>query len=187
MTHYTLIVGHSFSLCDETNGDPMTDYFPGIWAIKSRKSALKFAQACLDRGDTVTVSDYDNPAYHESANYCIKALGLSQPLFTLPAALPKPVVTSDKPATLAAFKKFLTPGLKITVDWLNSDGTVKSSRETFVKRVQTNSAVLDKNGSDSWLDFGKAGDWVFTNTDATLFHMGHTDGVRYPVVRVIYT
>lgn len=47
MKNFTLIVGHSFSLSNETNADVMTDYFPGIWGIKTQKSAMKYAKECL--------------------------------------------------------------------------------------------------------------------------------------------
>ena len=79
--HYFLIVGHLFSLSNDTDADIMTDYSPGIWAIKTQKAILRFAKDILARGDTITVTDYDNPKYHRLANKFIKELGLVQPLF----------------------------------------------------------------------------------------------------------
>jgi hypothetical protein len=64
--HYSLIVGHDFSLSNDTDSDAQSDYSPGIWAISSQKATLRFAKEILAEGDTIMVTDYDNPNYHRS-------------------------------------------------------------------------------------------------------------------------
>jgi hypothetical protein len=81
MKHFTLIVGHGYSLSNDTDSDSMTDYFPGIWGIPTQKRALEYAKKTLEEGHSITVTDYNNKNYHKVANKFIKALGLSQPLF----------------------------------------------------------------------------------------------------------
>lgn len=185
MKHYTLIVGSRFSLANDTDRDSQTDYFPGIWGIETQKSILRFSKERLAQGDQITVTDYDDPSYHALANSFIKALGLDQPLFTEPEGLkPTAVVTNGKPSSLGALKKYLVPGTKLTVINFRSDGQ-NVPRETFVKKLQTTSVILDKGGSNSYLDFGKADQWLFTNEDATVHYMDR-DGKMVPQTKIIY-
>ena len=185
MTKYTLIVGHDFCLSNETDADVQSDYFPGIWAIKTQKSALKFARQILEEGNEIRVSDYDNPKYHALANQFIKELGLKQYLFKEVEALKQEQVTNGKPSTLGALKKYLVTGTKVKIQWFDNEGKITNERETFVKRTQTNAWVFDKNGSDSWLEHGKASEWVFSNDGATLHYIDR-DGTTKPSVKLIY-
>lgn len=187
MTHYKLIVGHDFSLADETNCDSMTDYFPGIWAIGSQKAALRYSKEILARGDTISVTDYDNPRYHALANSFIKELGLSQPLFEEPAPLTPSVVTkSGVPTNLSQLKKFLTVGKKIHMK--NYFGEEIRERDTSVLEVKTASLVVEKTlgtGTRSWMDFGKASEWIFDNDGATHYYLDR-DGKNLPQTRIEY-
>lgn len=184
--HYKLIVGHDFSLSNETDADPMSDYNPGIWCIPSQKRALAAARRLMAEGSTITVTDYENPRYHAVANKLITELGLSQPLFTEPEALQQGPVTSGKPSTLSQLKKYLVEGTKLTVMNFDSDGvTCRNERKTFVKRVQTNAVVLDKNGGDSWLEFGKASEWLFFNDSATKYYI-EREGKFVPTTKIVY-
>ena len=184
--HYSLIVGHSFSLCNETDADPQSDYSPGIWAIKTQKRAMKYAKELLEAGNTITVTDYKNPSYHALANKFIKELGLDQPLFDLPEMIKQTSVSNGNPANLSQLKKYLSVGTKLNIRSFKSDGvTIHGERDTFVKRVQTNSVVLDKNGGDSWLEFGKADSWNFTDTGATK-HYSDREGKMIPSTEIIY-
>lgn len=183
---YSLIVGHGFSLSNDTDSDPMTDYSPGIWGIKTQKSALKYAAQYLAEGNDIRVTCYDNPRYFGLANQFIRDLGLKQPLFEEIAALPASVVTNGKPSTLGALKKYLQVGTKIRiVNYDSGTGAVIGTRDTFVKQVKTASVVNDKNGGNSHLDFGKASDWSFDNEGANL-HWITSDAKRILCLRVEY-
>ena len=185
MKKYTLIVGHDFSLSNETDSDPMTDYSPGIWGIKTQKSALRFAKEILSEGNEIRVTDYDQPQYHSLANWFIQELGLKQDLFKEPETIKQELVTNGKPSTLGSLKKFLVPETKLKIVWFDSEGNPKSERETFVKRTQTNAWVFDKNGGDSWLEHGKASEWSFSNDGATLYYIDR-EGKNIPTVKIIY-
>lgn len=188
MKKYTLIVGHHFSLSNETDADIQSDYFPGIWAIKTQKSALRFAKDIIAEGNEVRVTDYDNPNYHALANWFIKELGLDQPLFTEPAPIVQRPVTNGKPQNLNQLKKYLTVGKKIHV--INYDGTgqnIRNERDTSVLASQTTSIILEKSlgsGILSWLDLGKATEWSFDNQGATKNYLG--DAGYVPSTRLIY-
>jgi hypothetical protein len=172
--HYTVIVGSHYSISNDTDSDPMSDYSPGIWALSSFKSALKYALEYKNNGHTLKVTCYDNPQYMGVANKMITALGLDQPLFKLPPALPASVVTNGKPSNLSQLKKYLTPGLPIVIVNYDGDGKILRDRGTTVMAVQTNSIIVEKtlgSGSKSWLDIGKATDWVFTNDCAMKYYL----------------
>lgn len=187
---YTLIVGHGFSLANNTDSDPQSDYSPGIWSIKTQKSALYFAKKLLAEGDKIQVTDYDNPAYHSLANMFIKELGLDQPLFAEPQALKSGIVTNGKPTNLSQLKKYLTlaaiTGEKLIIRHMNLDGTLKAERYTFAKKVQTTSVVFDKAGGNSWMELGKASDWTFSNESAT-YHYVDREGNVVPSIKIVYT
>ncbi len=185
MTQYTLIVGDHFALSNETNSDIQTDYFPGIWGIKTKKSAINFSKQILDEGNQIQITDYDNPKYHSLANELIKELGLKQDLFKEPETLKQNPITNGKPSTLAALKKFLAIGTKLRIQQLDYQGEIKNDRETFVKRTKTNAWVFDKFGGDSWLEHGKASEWLFSNKEATLYSIDR-DGTNKPLIKIIY-
>lgn len=111
---YTLTVGHSFSLANETDSNPQSDYSPGIWGLKTQKSAMKYAKQILEEGNQIRVTDYDNAKYHSLANMFIKELGLNQPLFVEPKALESEIVTNGKPSNLSQLKKYLKEGTKVS-------------------------------------------------------------------------
>ena len=184
---YHLIVnGHGFSLSNETDHDVQSDYFPGIWGIKTYKQAIKYARQELDRGNHVKVTVY-TAREHELANKAIRELGLNQELFIIPAALPESKVTNGKPTNLAQLKKFLTVGYKFTVKGKYSIEEKKflNVRETFVRETHADSVVTDLNGKKCWLYFGKASEWKFDNDGATMFWMDR-DGKFEPCVRIEY-
>ncbi len=181
MTQYTLIVSNYFSLSDDTNSDSMSDYFPGIWAIKTQKSAMYFAKKYLDKGDSIKVTCYNNPSYFSLANKFIRELGLKQELFPESAPLPKSE-TGSMPANLNQLKKYLVVGKKVRMVRFRNDE--KESRDTFVKKVQSNAVVVDKNGSNSWLEFGKSNDWSFDKDGATYYT--YYSNERKPCVRIEY-
>jgi len=185
MRHYTLIVGHYFSLSNETDRDVMTDYFPGIWTIKTKKSALRFSKDILAKGDTITVCDYDNPKYHKLANGMIKELGLKQELFKEPEELVSNVTDSNVPSNLGQLKKYLTVDKKLHIAGYNSDGEIRAERDTFVKKTQSNAVVLDKQGANSWLYFEKASNWKFDNDGATQCDINR-DGKQIPYIRITF-
>lgn len=185
MKKYTLIVGHGFSISNDTDWDSQSDYHPGIWGIKTQKMALKYAKEIVERGDELTVDDYNEPRHHALANKFIKELGIKQELFVEPAPVEQGAVTNGRPATLGALKKHLVPGMKVRIKNFNGAGEEIGSRETFVKRVQETSMVLDKNTMDSWLEFGKAGDWAFDNKGASRYGIDR-DGKRNILVRIEY-
>lgn len=183
---YTLIVQDRCSLSNETDAHPQSDYSPGIWSIKTQKSTLKFARQILGYGDKITrVTIYENPNYAAKANYLITELGLDFPLFQEPEVIKQEAVTNGKPSTLGALKRYLAEGTKIKICNFDSEGTVRNERETFVKKVQSNNIVLDKNGGNSWLEFGKASEWNFTNETANHYWIG-SDGKRTLSTRITY-
>lgn len=181
MKNYTLIVGHGFSISNETDYDVQSDYFPGIWGIKTQKKTLEYAKRLISEGNVIRVTDYDNPAYHSLANWFIKSLGLDQTLFTEPEAITQARITNGSPSSLSELKRYLSPGKKIRI----SNYTAKNERETFVKRCQTSSVVVDKLGSDSWLELGKASEWQFTNEAATHFFIDR-EGKQSPATTITY-
>lgn len=164
MKKYTLIVGSHFSLANETDSDIMIDYNPGIWAIKTQKSALRFAREILAEGNEIRVTDYDNAKYHAVANKMIKELGLNQPLFEEIKAV-EANVTNGKPSTLGALKKYLQVGTKIRI--VNVENPERT-RETEVIQVKNESIVTKKGETgQSHLYFEKAINWTFDNEGAT--------------------
>ena len=186
---YSLIVQSTFSLSNETDADIMTDYFPGIWGIKTQKKALEYAKELIANGDTITrVTCYENPAYYPLANKFIKELGLDLPLFEEIAPLKKEVVTKPGiPQNLSQLKKFLTPGKKIFIKSYFGEAEPRLQRITSVIQVFSNNMTVEKtlgSGTKSWLDFGKASDWAFTNTSATLYNV-YREG-RAKAVEIIY-
>lgn len=185
---YTLVVGHNFSLVNETDANPYTDYNPGIWSIKTQKMALKYARETLNEGNTVKVIDYNNPSYHSLANWFIKELGIKQPLFTEPENAPTSSVTlGNIPSTLAGLKKYLTVGKKIRIiNYVNlGNAETTNTRETEIVKTQSESIVTKRDGHNCWLDFGKASSWSFDNTGATHFTL-NKDGKMEHSFRIEY-
>lgn len=182
MKHHTLIVsGDRYSLSNDTDSDPMSDYSPGIWAVKSQKSIIEFAKRYLERGDEIKVTCYDNPNHMGIANKMIKELGLKQELF--PEQKAEPVVNcGSSPSNLNQLKKLLVIGKKIRIVRFRDDG--EESRETFIKKVQSNNVVVDKSGSNSWIEFDKSINWSF-NKDGATYYWLNKDGKR-PVFRIEY-
>lgn len=181
MTQYKLIVGDCYSLSDETNSDSMTDYFPGIWAVKSQKSILDFAKRYLAKGYSISVTCYNNPNYMGVANKMIKELGLKQELFPEPKA--EPVVDcGSSPSNLNQLKKFLVVGKKIKIVRYRDGGN--ESRETFIKKTQSNSVVVDADGRNSWIEFNKSINWSFDKDGATYSWLD-SKGKR-PLFRIEY-
>jgi hypothetical protein len=186
---HKLIIGHGYSLSNETDSDIMTDYFPGIWGISSFKNAINYAAKYILEGDTVHVTTYNNPKYAKKGNEAIKILGLKQELFPEPEALTASVVTNDKPANLAQLKKFLKPDMKIKVINYRSEGTAE--RIATVLKVLSNNMTLTKAEEKgfwqpSWLEFNKASDWTFDNEGATVHYMDSQTGEYTPSTRLEY-
>lgn len=52
MKTYTLnhLGGNRFALVNETDRDPITDYYPGIWGITSQKQAIACCREILRKG-----------------------------------------------------------------------------------------------------------------------------------------
>lgn len=167
--------GSHFSLSNDTDSDPQSDYNPGIWAIKTQKRALKYSQDILNDGDEITVETYKNPRNYPLANKFIKALGLKQPLFEELSTLRpiESVPTGDKPQNLSQLKKYLSVGRKIHIKNMRNGEWV--GRDTVVLRTTTKDVVLEKydlriaekTGTPSWLYMGNASDWSFDNEGAT--------------------
>ena len=189
MRKYNLIVGDRFSLSNETDCHVQSDYFPGIWAIKTKKSAMKFAKQIIAEGDEITrVTDYDNPTYHAVANEFIQELGIKQPLFAEPKALKSNVVTNSKPNNLSQLKKYYSVGVIADVINYDADGEIRNQRRTSVLKTQTNAIVFEKtlgSKTPSWLDVGKASDWTFENRGATK-HYINKEGKYIPSTRIEY-
>lgn len=190
--HYELIVGHDFSLANETDHDPYTDYSPGIWAIGTQKRTMKYAREILASGNTITVTDYENPAYHALANKFIKELGLSQPLFQEPEAVKASAVTNGKPSNLSQLKKYVTVGMKLRIKSRPKDGAFTSERQALVIHVQGNAITTEKGGipgSKVWLYWNEASAWTFDNEGATQHYVGRYDeekGKMIPALRIEY-
>jgi hypothetical protein len=186
--NYTLIVGGHYSLSNDTDADIQSDYSPGIWAIKSQKEIIRYAREILANGDKITVSDYKNARYHSIANKIIKELGIDQPLFKEPEAAPQSVVSNDKPASLAALKKYLVIGRKVHVINYDGEGKRRNEQDTSVMDVQNNSVIFEKTlgvGVKSWLEYGKAEGWTFDDNGATLYFISK-DGKVMPCTRIEY-
>jgi len=184
---HTFIVGsgqRGFSVSNDTDTDPMTDYSPGAWGI-SKKFALEYAKEKIAIGDIVRVSTYDNPNHAATGNAIIAELGIDQPLFPLPETVAPSNVTNDKPATLAQLKRYCAEGVKIHMKNRFNDVWLREC-DTYVKRVGSNSIVLDSDGRDSWLEWGKASDWSFDNEGATNTYINNQTGARVPCLRVEY-
>jgi len=180
--HYKLIVGSHFSLSNETDCDSMSDYFPGIWAIKTQKSAIMFAKRILADGDSIEVTDYDNPTYHATANKFIKELGINQPLFSELVAPKSEPITNGKPSNLNQLKKFLSVGTKIRI--VNTENPDRT-RDTEVIETKTQSVVTRKGETGrSHLDFGTAINWTFDNSGAT--YNSVYEGKFTPIFKVEY-
>lgn len=192
MKHHKLIVGSRFSLANETDWDPMTDYSPGIWAIESQKTALMYAKQFLAAGDTITVDCYNDPNYFALSNKFIKELGLKQELFKEVAPQSSAPVTNGKPKNLSQLKKYLTVGKLITISNYRANEKnelVETSRPTSVLAVQTNSIIVEKtlgSGIKSWLDIGKASDWTFTNEYALKSYLSKYAQGYEPSTKIIY-
>lgn len=194
---YSLIVSgdNSFSLICDADQDGMTDYFPGIWCLKTQKSALMFARKELERGNTVEVRNYDNPSNYALSNKLIKALGTGQTLFAETAApVSALVIKAGIPSNLSQLKKFLVVGKKIKISNFRYDDSktlMPMTRDTVVIKVQTNAVVLAKTGTEvigaspSWLDLGKATDWAFDNFGATKCYIDR-DGKLIPSSKIEY-
>lgn len=168
---YQLVIQgeNSFSLSNETDSDIYTDYFPGIWGIKTQKNALKYSKQELAEGNEVTVNCYNNAKHFKLANEFIKELGLKQELFKEVADLEKGVVTNGKPSTLGALKSYLKVGTKVHIKNYNSEGQVIKERDTEVTSSNTTSITTYKIGEEgkSWIYWDKANTWSFTNEGAT--------------------
>ena len=182
---YTLIVSgdNRFSLSNETDSDPMTDYSPGIWGISTQKSALRYAREILANGDEIRVTDYNNAKYHTLANKFIKELGLKQELFKEPVFTIQSIVTkSGVPSTLGALKKFLTVGKKIRI--VHTENPDRN-RDTEVILVKNESIVTRKGLGGSHLYFEKAVNWAFDNFGATYGYINN-DGTWKASFRIEY-
>lgn len=183
-----MIVGHDFSLSNETDSDIMTDYFPGIWAVKSQERILKYAKQKIAEGNTVSVTDYDNPAYHSLANWFIKELGINQPLFTEPETIKQVIVTNGKPSNLSQLKKYLVAGLKTHNVVYNDKGDIINEKDTCVLAIQSNAVIFEKtlgSGIKSWLELGKASQWSFSNEMATRYFINY-EGKQMPSISIKY-
>lgn len=180
---YSLIVNGDFnaSLICDAEQDGMTDYFPGIWSIRSQKSAIYFAKQELDRGNEVEVRNYNEPRYYAVSNKLIKALGTNQPLFKEPDLTVPNTVTNGKPNSLASLKKYLKVGTKIRIASIELPDR---SRDTEVTSVQTNAITTKKGDGKSWMYFEKAINWGFDNEGATYYYL--RDGIMTPSFRVEY-
>lgn len=183
MKQYILIVQDRYSLSNETDSNPMTDYNPGIWSIKTQKSALEFSRRLLAEGNEIKVTCYDNPRYYSLANKFIKTLGLKQELFPEPKEVEKKEITEDVPKNLSQLKKYLVPEKKIIIKRFSDGKTIE--RQTWVKRVQSNAVVVEKNGGDSWIEYGKADSWIFDNAGADYAPL-NSDGNRLAYFRIEY-
>lgn len=183
--HYSFIVAHGFSLANETDADPMSDYSPGYWGISSQARAIKYAKELLAGGNTIKVNTYGDANYAALGNKMIKELGLSQPLFTEPEALKAEAVTNGKPSNLSQLKKYLQVGVKVTSKAIFKDGAWQNSRETFVNSVQGNAVTFEKAGGKSWVYFYKANEWTFDNAGAT-HHYIEREGKFIPSIRIEY-
>jgi hypothetical protein len=184
MKKHTLIVGHDFSISNDTDRDVYTDYFPGIWAISSQKQTLEYARKLLTEGNEISVTDYDQPKYHALANKFIKALGLKQPLYPEPKPLQQMLVANGKPASLAQLKRYLIVGRKLRVINYDSAGKRIGERDTSVIGTQTGAVIVERNGGKSWMEYGKAEGLTFDEHGATC-HILDNNGYR-PSVRIEY-
>lgn len=185
MKKYSLIVQHNYCLSNDTDSDIQSDYFPGIWGIKTKKSALNFARNILAEGDEITVTCYNNPEYYSVANEFIKELGLKQELFKEVAKPVQGTVTNGMPSNLAQLKKYMTVGK--VVHTKNYYRTEPLEKDTTILGVQTNSFIFEKelgNGIKSWFEIGKASDWVFTDVSAQKYEF--INGELKKVYEIIY-
>lgn len=185
MKKYSLIVQNDYSLSNDTDSNIQTDYFPGIWAIKTQKQALYFAKQILDEGDTIQVTCYDNPKYYAIANEFIKELGLDQKLFPEVAKPIQGTVTNGKPSNLSQLKKYMTVGKVIHTK--NYYGSEVKEKDTAILGVQTNSFIFEKElgkGQKSWFEIGKASDWIFANESAQKYEF--INGQLKLVYEIIY-
>lgn len=185
MTKYSLIVQNDYCLSNETDSNIQSDYFPGIWGIKTQKQALEHAKKILDEGDEITVTCYDNPKYYAIANEFIKELGLNQKLFPEVIRPVQGAVTNGMPSNLSQLKKWLTIGKVIHTR--NYYGQEVKEKDTTVLGIQTNSFIFEKtlgSGIRSWLDTGKASDWIFTNESAQKYEF--INGELKLVYEIIY-
>jgi len=183
--HYKLIVGHDFSLSNETDCDIQSDYFPGMWGLKTQKSALKYAKQEIAEGNTISVTDYDNPNYHALANWFIKELGLSQELFKEPEAIISKV-TGTAPRKLSDLKRYLEVGKKIKI--ANYRNGERVERDSVVLSMQSNAFTVQKGGTQdvkSWVEYGKASEWGFTDTEATKYYINR-EGKNEATTTIIY-
>jgi hypothetical protein len=91
------------------------------------------------------------------------------------------------PTTLAAFKRYLKDGGAITLRYFSYDGVNEAPHKymgvtrTAVGSSGKNPVSLRLTPGDSWLTFGKAGDWVFEGNTASVhgeygFHMTYEMG-----------
>jgi hypothetical protein len=81
--------------------------------------------------------------------------------------------------TLADFKRLLTnnvynPSFKLSSKIvLNGTGEViRENAPAQVAHIQSNQFAVDRNGNLSWMEFGKAGNWLFDGNTAKHNVMG---------------
>ena len=188
---FTLIISGpgSFSLSNDTDSDPMTDYSPGIWGIKSQKRAVEYALRYKNEGHDITVTCYDNPEHFALGNKLIHSIGLSQPLFKVVPPPPATVNAGNlKVGNLSALKRHLVPGMKVMVTRY-LDHSRSETRETSVISCKGDNLILEKtlgSGIKSYVYFGKATDWTFDRTGATHHYLGRGTEGYIPTMRIDY-
>jgi hypothetical protein len=99
--------------------------------------------------------------------------------------LKQKTVANGRPSNLAQLKRHLAVGREITVVMFDSNGAEIKRRDTAVKSQQANSVIVDRDGGNSWLEFGKADGWTYDDNGATRHFIGR-DGNYYPSIRVEY-
>lgn len=187
MKDFTLIIGGSYSISNDTDADPQSDYSPGIWAISSFAKAIAYAQGYINLGHNVRVTCYDTPNFFAKSNEAIKLLGLSQELYEEIKPLEQKAITADVPKTFAELKRYMVLGRKFRViNGLVMEKEKWETRETEVIKVQTN-AIVSKRGESgkSWIEWDKASNWVLDNQGAT-YHYLDRDGKYQPSFRIEY-
>lgn len=78
---YHLIVDSNYALSNRTDTRVGEDYFPGLWGIKTQKTAILHAKNLIENGDEVLVKNYNDSRYFKASNKIIDALGLKQDKF----------------------------------------------------------------------------------------------------------
>lgn len=188
---YKLIINkNTYSISNETDSDPYTDYSPGIWAIKSFSRAIKYAREYLEAGHNLTVTIYNNAKYAKKGNEAIKLLGLSQTPFIEPLELPQSNVTNDKPQNLNQFKQYLKVGMRLKIIHYPHPRLTEAPKERITEVLtvgSTNFTCAKESGGivKSWSYFGKSDEWVFDNTGATHYYTS-PKGERIKTTRYEY-